>query len=199
MWSLIKSNSTTFFKVFHALCTTYQLDNREMIRRAADLLTPAVPMRMEDGYQQIFASVNKVLIEEGHNSFHVHHVLWVCTLTFYQNLIKVSFNFWKLIPNITCFCLNLLFKSDDPPQLPRLLLRSPRPSARAAHYSQQSNQLPQWNEWRVSWPSSNLTKVTKFQNKQPSPGCGLLWNGAQMGLVEENQTGKGWARGHGNW
>ena len=88
MWSLIKSNSTPFFKVFHALCTTYQLDNREMIRRAADLLTPAVPMRMEDGYQQIFASVNKVLIEEGHNSFHVHHVLWVCTLTFYQNLIS---------------------------------------------------------------------------------------------------------------
>ncbi|PAV77565.1 hypothetical protein WR25_09838 [Diploscapter pachys] len=68
-------NRKIVLQVFHALCTTYQLDNREMIRRAADLLTPAVPMRMEDGYQQIFASVNKVLIEEGHNSFHVHHVL----------------------------------------------------------------------------------------------------------------------------
>ncbi|CAD6192581.1 unnamed protein product [Caenorhabditis auriculariae] len=67
-------NRRIVLQVFHCLSSTYLSDNRDQIRKAIDILTPAVPMRMEDGHQQILTSVRRVLLEESHNLAHVQHV-----------------------------------------------------------------------------------------------------------------------------
>ncbi|CAI2345673.1 unnamed protein product [Caenorhabditis sp. 36 PRJEB53466] len=67
-------NRKIVLQVFHCLTTTYQQDTRDQIRKAIDILTPAVKTRMEDGHQQILSNVKKVLIEECHNLQHIQHI-----------------------------------------------------------------------------------------------------------------------------
>lgn len=68
-------NRKIVLQVFHQLMTTYQQDTRDQIRKAIDILTPALRTRMEDGHLQILSHVKKILIEECHNLQHVQHVL----------------------------------------------------------------------------------------------------------------------------
>ncbi|CAH10779.2 Transcription-associated protein 1 [Caenorhabditis elegans] len=67
-------NRKIVLQVFHQLMTTYQQDTRDQIRKAIDILTPALRTRMEDGHLQILSHVKKILIEECHNLQHVQHV-----------------------------------------------------------------------------------------------------------------------------
>uniref|UniRef100_A0A1I7TFD1 Non-specific serine/threonine protein kinase n=1 Tax=Caenorhabditis tropicalis TaxID=1561998 RepID=A0A1I7TFD1_9PELO len=67
-------NRKIVLQVFHQLVTTYQQDTRDQVRRAIDILTPALRVRMEDGHQQILTSVKKILIEECHNLSHIQHI-----------------------------------------------------------------------------------------------------------------------------
>ncbi|CAI4222469.1 unnamed protein product [Auanema sp. JU1783] len=68
-------NRKIVLQVFHTLAATYQIDNREQVKRAVDVLTPAVPIRMDDGHQQILATVKKILREEAHNLVQTQHII----------------------------------------------------------------------------------------------------------------------------
>lgn len=67
-------NRKIVLQVFNHLMTTYQLDTRDQVRKAIDILTPALRVRMDDGHHQILAHVKKILIEECHNLAHVQYV-----------------------------------------------------------------------------------------------------------------------------
>lgn len=68
-------NRKIVLQVFQQLMTNYQQDPRDQIRKAVDILTPALRVRMEDGHQQILIQVKKILIEEGHVLVHMQHML----------------------------------------------------------------------------------------------------------------------------
>lgn len=68
-------NRKIVLQVFNCLTTTYQQDVRDQIRKAIDILTPAVKARMEDAHIQIVANVKRILIEECHTLLHVQHIL----------------------------------------------------------------------------------------------------------------------------
>ncbi len=63
------------FQVFHSLLKAHQQDPRGVIRQALDILTPAVPLRMEDGYHQLMSFAKKIIIEEGHTPAQLFHLL----------------------------------------------------------------------------------------------------------------------------
>ncbi|CAB3404105.1 unnamed protein product [Caenorhabditis bovis] len=67
-------NRKIVLQVFETLTQTYQQDNRDQVRKAIDILTPAVPIRMDDGHAQILKYVRTVLLDECHNLMHVQHV-----------------------------------------------------------------------------------------------------------------------------
>ncbi|WKX92957.1 hypothetical protein Q1695_010745 [Nippostrongylus brasiliensis] len=61
--------------VFQALCGSFQYDSRELVRRAADVVTTAMPIRMDDGHHQMFVNVKRVLNEEAHSLQHIQHIV----------------------------------------------------------------------------------------------------------------------------
>ena len=69
-------NRKIVLQVFNTLIAQYQLDNRDLIRKAIDVVTPAVPIRLiDDGYQQLLIHIKKVLAEESHNMGQIQHVV----------------------------------------------------------------------------------------------------------------------------
>ncbi|KAF1765339.1 hypothetical protein GCK72_005291 [Caenorhabditis remanei] len=67
-------NRKIVLQVFNQLMTTFQQDTRDQVRRAIDILTPALRLRMEDGHTQICNHVKKILIEESHCLQHIQHM-----------------------------------------------------------------------------------------------------------------------------
>lgn len=50
------------------LTTTYHSDNKEVVKKALEILIPAVPRRMDDGYTQLYTLIKKIIVEESRNS-----------------------------------------------------------------------------------------------------------------------------------
>uniref|UniRef100_A0A914VHX2 Transformation/transcription domain-associated protein n=1 Tax=Plectus sambesii TaxID=2011161 RepID=A0A914VHX2_9BILA len=70
-------NRKIVLQVFHSLLKAHQQDPRGVIRQALNILTPAVPLRMEDGYLQLMTFAKKIIIEEGHTPAQLFHLLQV--------------------------------------------------------------------------------------------------------------------------
>ncbi|PIO54479.1 hypothetical protein TELCIR_24157, partial [Teladorsagia circumcincta] len=68
-------NRKIVLQVFQALCGSFQYDSRELVRRAADVVTAAMPIRMDDGHHQMFINVKRVLCEEAHSLQHIQHIV----------------------------------------------------------------------------------------------------------------------------
>uniref|UniRef100_A0A8L8KAF2 FATC domain-containing protein n=1 Tax=Heligmosomoides polygyrus TaxID=6339 RepID=A0A8L8KAF2_HELPZ len=68
-------NRKIVLQVFQALCGSFQYDSRELVRRAADVVTAAMPIRMDDGNHQMFINVKRVLNEEAHSLQHIQHIV----------------------------------------------------------------------------------------------------------------------------
>lgn len=46
-------------------------DHKDVVRKALDILIPAVPRRMDDGYIQLFTIIKKVILEESRSTTQV--------------------------------------------------------------------------------------------------------------------------------
>ncbi|KJH50813.1 hypothetical protein DICVIV_03063 [Dictyocaulus viviparus] len=68
-------NRKIVLQVFQALCGSFQYDSRDLVRRAADVVTSAMPIRMDDGHHQMFINVKRVLCEEAHSLQHIQHIV----------------------------------------------------------------------------------------------------------------------------
>jgi len=55
----------------------HALEARTVVRQALDILTPAMPERMEDGNYMLTHWTRKIIVEEGHTLAQLMHVLQV--------------------------------------------------------------------------------------------------------------------------
>lgn len=62
-------------QVFHSLLKAHALDARNIVRQALEILTPAMPVRMEDGNTMLTHWTKKIIVEEGHSMQQLFHIL----------------------------------------------------------------------------------------------------------------------------
>lgn len=64
-------------QVFHSLLKAHGLEARMVVRQALEILTPAMPHRMEDGNTMLTHWTKKIIVEEGHNMAQLFHILFL--------------------------------------------------------------------------------------------------------------------------
>ncbi|KAK7075696.1 hypothetical protein SK128_020164 [Halocaridina rubra] len=62
-------------QVFHSLLKAHAMEARGVVRQALEILTPAMPVRMEDGNTMLTHWTRKILVEEGHSVGQLVHIL----------------------------------------------------------------------------------------------------------------------------
>ncbi|KAL3994636.1 FAT domain family protein [Acanthocheilonema viteae] len=68
-------NRKIVLQVFLSLLKATLSDPKDIIKRSLDILTPSVPLRMDDGHKQLMTVVKKTIVEEGHNVSQIFHCL----------------------------------------------------------------------------------------------------------------------------
>lgn len=53
----------------------HALEARVVVRRALDILTPSMPLRMEEGYTMLMHWTKKIIVDEGHSMQQLFHIL----------------------------------------------------------------------------------------------------------------------------
>ncbi|XP_019648042.1 PREDICTED: transformation/transcription domain-associated protein-like [Branchiostoma belcheri] len=62
-------------QVFHSLLKAHALEARKVVQQALEILTPAMPARMEDGNAMLTHWTKKIIVEEGHTVAQLVHML----------------------------------------------------------------------------------------------------------------------------
>nr|XP_042899044.1 transformation/transcription domain-associated protein isoform X5 [Parasteatoda tepidariorum] len=62
-------------QVFHSLLKAHAAEARSVVRQALEILTPAMPVRMEDGNNMLTHWTKKIIVEEGHTLAQLVHML----------------------------------------------------------------------------------------------------------------------------
>lgn len=62
-------------QVFHSLLKAHANEARTVVRQALEILTPAMPQRMEDGNTMLTHWTKKIIVEEGHSLPQLTHML----------------------------------------------------------------------------------------------------------------------------
>jgi transformation/transcription domain-associated protein len=62
-------------QVFHSLLKAHAVEARNVVRQALEILTPAMPLRMEDGNTMLTHWTKKIIVEEGHTIAQLVHIL----------------------------------------------------------------------------------------------------------------------------
>ncbi|KAJ1522938.1 hypothetical protein ONE63_002077 [Megalurothrips usitatus] len=62
-------------QVFHSLLKAHAVEARAVVRQALEILTPAMPVRMEDGNTMLTHWTKKIIVEEGHSLQQLYHIL----------------------------------------------------------------------------------------------------------------------------
>lgn len=62
-------------QVFHSLLKAHAVEARTIVKQALEVLTPAMPLRMEDGNTMLAHWTKKIIVEEGHSMQQLFHVL----------------------------------------------------------------------------------------------------------------------------
>jgi transformation/transcription domain-associated protein len=73
--SKLAINKRIVLQVFHSLLKAHAVDARNLVRQALEVITPAMPLRMEDGNQMLTHWTRKIILEEGHSMQQLHHIL----------------------------------------------------------------------------------------------------------------------------
>ncbi|XP_045458905.1 transcription-associated protein 1 [Melitaea cinxia] len=62
-------------QVFHSLLKAHAVEARAVVRAALEILTPAMPQRMEDGNTMLTHWTKKIIVEDGHSVQQLFHIL----------------------------------------------------------------------------------------------------------------------------
>lgn len=62
-------------QVFHSLLKGHAIEARSVVRQALEVLTPAMPLRMEDGNTMLTHWTKKIIVDEGHSMQQLFHIL----------------------------------------------------------------------------------------------------------------------------
>lgn len=61
--------------MFHSLLKAHAVEARSVVRQALEILTPAMPQRMEDGNTMLTHWTKKIIVEDGHSVQQLFHIL----------------------------------------------------------------------------------------------------------------------------
>lgn len=61
--------------MFHSLLKAHAVEARAVVRAALEILTPAMPQRMEDGNTMLTHWTKKIIVEDGHSVQQLFHIL----------------------------------------------------------------------------------------------------------------------------
>ncbi|XP_044261128.1 transcription-associated protein 1 [Tribolium madens] len=62
-------------QVFHSLLKAHALEARNVVRQALEILTPSMPLRMEEGNTMLTHWTKKIIVDEGHSMQQLFHIL----------------------------------------------------------------------------------------------------------------------------
>ena len=62
-------------QVFHSLLKAHAVEARSVVRQALEILSLAMPLRMEDGNTMLTHWTKKIIVEEGHTTAQLVHIL----------------------------------------------------------------------------------------------------------------------------
>ncbi|KAL7293008.1 hypothetical protein TKK_0013455 [Trichogramma kaykai] len=62
-------------QVFHSLLKAHAVEARGVVKQALEIITPAMPVRMEDGFKMLTHWTKKIIVEEGHSMQQLFHIL----------------------------------------------------------------------------------------------------------------------------
>ena len=68
-------NCTAVLYFLLSLLKAHALEARSIVRQALDILTPVVPIRMEDANATLVHWTKKIIVEEGHSVAQLIHML----------------------------------------------------------------------------------------------------------------------------
>lgn len=63
------------FIVFHSLLKAHAVEARSVVRQALEILTPSMPVRMEEGNTMLVHWTKKIIVDEGHSMQQLFHIL----------------------------------------------------------------------------------------------------------------------------
>ena len=72
---MIHDSVLSFVPSSCSLLKAHALEARSIIRQALDVLTPVVPVRMEDANATLVHWTKKIIVEEGHSVAQLIHML----------------------------------------------------------------------------------------------------------------------------
>lgn len=61
--------------VFHSLLKAHAVEARGVVRQALEILTPSMPLRMEEGNTMLTHWTKKIIVDEGHSMQQLFHIL----------------------------------------------------------------------------------------------------------------------------
>uniref|UniRef100_A0A1Y1MXI9 FAT domain-containing protein n=3 Tax=Photinus pyralis TaxID=7054 RepID=A0A1Y1MXI9_PHOPY len=62
-------------QVFHSLLKAHAVEARSVVRQALEILTPSMPVRMEEGNTMLVHWTKKIIVDEGHSMQQLFHIL----------------------------------------------------------------------------------------------------------------------------
>ncbi|KAF5284945.1 hypothetical protein FQA39_LY16900 [Lamprigera yunnana] len=62
-------------QVFHSLLKAHAVEARGVVRQALEILTPSMPVRMEEGNTMLVHWTKKIIVDEGHSMQQLFHIL----------------------------------------------------------------------------------------------------------------------------
>ncbi|XP_072379030.1 transcription-associated protein 1 [Diabrotica undecimpunctata] len=62
-------------QVFHSLLKAHAIEARNVVRQALEILTPSMPLRMEEGNTMLTHWTKKIIVDEGHSMQQLFHIL----------------------------------------------------------------------------------------------------------------------------
>ncbi|KAK9874414.1 hypothetical protein WA026_002761 [Henosepilachna vigintioctopunctata] len=62
-------------QVFHSLLKAHAVEARNVVRQALDILTPSMPLRIEEGSTMLIYWTKKIIVDEGHSMQQLFHIL----------------------------------------------------------------------------------------------------------------------------
>ncbi|KAJ8954217.1 hypothetical protein NQ318_005812 [Aromia moschata] len=62
-------------QVFHSLLKAHAVEARNVVRQALEILTPSMPLRMEEGHTMLTHWTKKIIVDEGHSMQQLFHIL----------------------------------------------------------------------------------------------------------------------------
>ncbi|XP_045469394.1 transcription-associated protein 1 isoform X2 [Harmonia axyridis] len=93
-----KIHKKIVLQVFHSLLKAHAVEARSVVRQALDILTPSVPLRIEEGSTMLIYWTKKIIVDEGHSMQQLFHIL--------QLVVKHSKVYYPLRHHIVQYMVN---------------------------------------------------------------------------------------------